>query len=67
MVQAQYTLRMKTNRQWLVAARPQGEVKESDFRWNQAQLAEPADGQVLIRTVYLSLDPTNRVWMNGAE
>jgi NADPH-dependent curcumin reductase CurA len=58
---------MKTNRQWLVAARPQSEVKESDFRWNQATLAEPTDGQVLIRTVYLSLDPTNRVWMNGAE
>jgi len=65
--QAQYTLRMKTNQQWLIAARPQGEAKESDFRWNETTVADPADGQVLIRTVYISLDPTNRVWMNGAE
>ncbi len=67
MAQAQYTLRMTTNRQWLIAARPRGEVKESDFRWNEAMVADPADGQVLIRTVYISLDPTNRVWMNEAE
>jgi NADPH-dependent curcumin reductase CurA len=58
---------MRTNQQWLIAARPHGEVKESDFRWNQATIADPADGQVLIRTVYISLDPTNRVWMNEAD
>ena len=58
---------MKTNHQWLIAARPRGEVKESDFRWNQTTVAGPDDGQVLIRTVYISLDPTNRVWMNEAE
>jgi NADPH-dependent curcumin reductase CurA len=58
---------MKTNQQWLIAARPHGEVKESDFRWNQATINDPADGQVLVRTVYISLDPTNRVWMNEAD
>src|ERR1700676_1717238 len=52
MAQAQYTLRMKTNQQWLIVARPQGQAKESDFRWNQEAVADPADGQVLIRTVY---------------
>lgn len=67
MAQAQYTLRMKTNQQWLIAARPHGEVKPSDFRWNQATIDDPADGQVLVRTVYISLDPTNRIWMNEAE
>ena len=67
MTQAQYTLRMKTNQQWLTAARPRGEAQESDFRWNEATVADPADGQVLIRTVYLSLDPTNRIWMNEAD
>ncbi len=58
---------MKTNQQWLIAARPQGEAKESDFRWNEESVPELADGQVLIRTIYISLDPTNRVWMNEAE
>jgi NADPH-dependent curcumin reductase len=67
MAQAQYTLRMKTNQQWLTAARPRGDAQESDFRWNEATLAEPGDGQFLARTVYISLDPSNRIWMNGAE
>jgi len=58
---------MTTNRQWLIAARPHGLVKESDFRWNEASLPELADGQVLVRTIYLSLDPTNRIWMNEAD
>jgi NADPH-dependent curcumin reductase CurA len=58
---------MKTNHQWLIAARPDGLVKESDFRWTEAHLAPLADGQVLVRNVYLSLDPTNRVWMNEAD
>ncbi len=58
---------MKTNHQWLLAARPSGLVNESDFRWHEAPLTPPGDGEVLVRSVYLSLDPTNRVWMNEAE
>ena len=58
---------MKTNRQWLLAARPHGLAKESDFQWKEGTLGEPTDGQILVRTVYLSLDPTNRVWMNDAD
>jgi hypothetical protein len=58
---------MKTNHQWLIAARPSGAAKESDFKWQEAPVAAPADGQVLVRTVYLSLDPSNRVWMNEAD
>ena len=56
-----------TNHQWRIAARPHGLVKESDFRWDEAQVSKPSDGQVLVRNVYLSLDPTNRVWMNEAD
>ncbi len=58
---------MEVNHQWLIAARPSGLVKESDFRWNEAPVGAPVEGQVLVRNVYLSLDPTNRVWMNEAE
>ncbi|HLK18119.1 MAG TPA: NADP-dependent oxidoreductase [Bryobacteraceae bacterium] len=58
---------MTVNQQWLTATRPQGQPKQSDFRWNVATLADPADGQFLIRTIYISLDPTNRIWMNGTE
>lgn len=58
---------MKTNHQWLIAARPEGAVKESDFRWQETPVPALADGQVLVRTTHLSLDPTNRIWMNEAE
>ncbi|HEV2690967.1 MAG TPA: NADP-dependent oxidoreductase [Bryobacteraceae bacterium] len=58
---------MNMNQQWLIAARPEGLVKESDFRWNETPLPETGDGQIRVRTVYISLDPTNRIWMNAAD
>jgi NADPH-dependent curcumin reductase CurA len=57
----------KINRQWRLAARPSGLVKESDFEWREEPLAPTGEGQVLVRTIYLSLDPTNRIWMNEAD
>ncbi len=50
------------NRQWRLAARPVGNFKDTDFAWREEAVAELADGQVLIRNIYLSLDPTNRIW-----
>jgi hypothetical protein len=51
------------NRQWLLAARPQGLVKETDFRWNEAPVPAPGEGEVLVRVRYLSFDPAMRGWM----
>lgn len=56
-----------TNRQWLLAARPHGDIQDSDFRWNEADLAPLGDGQIRVRNIWLSLDPTNRIWMNEAD
>jgi NADPH-dependent curcumin reductase CurA len=53
------------NRQWLLARRPQGLVHPDDFRWNEAPVPELAEGQVLVRNLYLSCDPTQRSWMAG--
>lgn len=58
---------MQTNQKWLLAARPDGDVKPSDFKWNEAPVPALVDGQVLVRTIYISLDPANRVWMNAAD
>jgi NADPH-dependent curcumin reductase CurA len=58
---------MRTNRQWRLAARPQGIIQNSDFQWREEAVPALADGQVLVRNIYLSLDPTNRVWMNDAD
>jgi NADPH-dependent curcumin reductase len=51
------------NRRWLLAARPVGMIKESDFRWNETPVAALKDGEVLLRNVAFSCDPTQRGWM----
>ena len=51
------------NRQWLLASRPQGIIKESDFRWNETTVPALKDGQVLLRNLAFSFDPTQRGWM----
>jgi NADPH-dependent curcumin reductase len=52
------------NRQWLLASRPQGLIKESDFRWHETSLPALKDGQVLVRNLAFSFDPTQRGWMS---
>jgi NADPH-dependent curcumin reductase CurA len=53
------------NRQVLLAARPRGEPTPDDFRLVEAEVPEPGPGQMLLRTVYLSLDPYMRGRMNA--
>jgi NADPH-dependent curcumin reductase CurA len=56
-----------TNRAVVLAARPQGEPKQSDFRIEQSPVADLAEGQILIKTLWLSLDPYMRPMMNDAK
>ena len=51
-----------TNRSWKLAARPSGVFKPTDFTWAEEPLPPLTNGQVRIRQLYLSLDPTNRGW-----
>jgi NADPH-dependent curcumin reductase CurA len=55
------------NMQVLLANRPLGWVKESDFRIVETPIPAPADGQVLIKNLWLSLDPYMRGRMNDAR
>jgi len=55
------------NRQILMAARPEGAPAESDFELAETAVPAPGDGQVLCRTVYLSLDPYMRGRMSAAK
>jgi NADPH-dependent curcumin reductase len=48
----------------LLANRPTGWVKESDFRIVESDIPTPGDGQVLVKNHYLSLDPYMRGRMN---
>ena len=52
------------NRRIVLAARPRGRPTPQDFRLDQIDVPTPADGQVLLRTLYLSLDPYMRQLMN---
>jgi hypothetical protein len=53
-----------TNKQVVLASRPDGWVKESDFRVVETAVPAVADGQVLLKNLYLSLDPYMRGAMN---
>jgi len=55
---------MPINRQWVLRRRPEGEVGPDDLELVETLTPELNDGEVLIRTLYLSLDPTNRIWMS---
>jgi len=52
------------NRRIVLAARPQGAPKHQDFRFEESAVPEPGDGEVLLQTLYLSLDPYMRGLMN---
>src|SRR5258708_23250100 len=54
------------NHKCCIADRPAGSVDEADFAWREEPVPTPGPGQLLVRNIYLSLDPTNRVWMNEA-
>lgn len=51
------------NHQWRLASRPQGLVSPSNFEWREEPIAPAGEGQVRVRNIYLSLDPTLRGWM----
>jgi NADPH-dependent curcumin reductase len=54
-------------RKWVLAARPTGKPKESDFRFETGSVAEPADKELLLRTKFLSLEPFIRARMDEAK
>ena len=51
------------NHQFRLAARPDGMVGPEHFDYVEERLPELTDGQVLIKTAYISLDPAMRGWM----
>jgi hypothetical protein len=53
------------NRQWLYAKPPVGKIAEDTFQWVETAIPVPRDGEALVRTRMLSLDPANRAWMMG--
>jgi len=54
------------NRRWVLASRPHGAPVADNFRLEEDDIATPGEGQVLLRTVFLSLDPYMRGRMSDA-
>lgn len=55
----------RKNRRIVLAARPTGEPRLEDFRLEETAASQPGEGQVMLRTLYLSLDPYMRGRMNA--
>jgi NADPH-dependent curcumin reductase CurA len=55
------------NHQFRLARRPVGMVERSDFEYTEAPVGEPGDGEVLVKVLYLSLDPAMRGWMKEGK
>jgi len=53
-----------TNHKFLLAARPVGMPKRSDWTYLEEPVGEPKEGQFLVQVLYISLDPAMRGWMN---
>lgn len=53
----------EVNRRWLLASRPAGMVKDSDFEFVQKRIPEPKEGEFVVRVTHLSFDPTQRLWI----
>jgi NADPH-dependent curcumin reductase CurA len=51
------------NRRIRLRSRPQGRIDDSTFELVEEAVPEPGAGQALVRNLYISVDPTNRVWI----
>ena len=58
---------MATLKRWVLRHRPVGEILPGDLELVEEPIRELGDGEVLVRTLYLSLDPTNRIWMSDQD
>lgn len=55
------------NRQFRLKTRPTGRIEKSNFDFVEESIPEPGPGEALVRVLYLSLDPTNRIWMSDMD
>ena len=55
------------NQQYRLAARPVGTPKDSDWQFTEEAVRELQDGEILVQTLFISLDPAMRGWMNEGK
>lgn len=57
----------RLNRSWKLKRRPKGIINEKDLELVSEEVPQITDGQILAKTIYFSLDPTNRIWMSDID
>src|SRR5512140_1091436 len=57
----------RKNHRFTLAARPVGLPKPTDFAYEEQDLPELRDGELLVKVQYISLDPAMRGWMNEGK
>ncbi len=57
----------RTFKSWRLKERPLGEIKTTDLELVDDVIPEIKANEVLVRTIYFSLDPTNRIWMSDVD
>jgi NADPH-dependent curcumin reductase CurA len=61
------TLNQLVNHQLRLASRPSGAIGAQNWQFTEEPVTEPAEGQVLVKTLLLSLDPAMRGWLNEGK
>ncbi|MEN3291754.1 MAG: hypothetical protein V7642_1007 [Burkholderiales bacterium] len=56
-----------TNQQFRLAARPVGMPKPADWNFTSEAVRSISDGEIVVKVLYLSLDPAMRGWMNEGK
>src|ERR1700721_2216233 len=57
----------KLNHKFELAARPVGIPKRTDWAYTEEPAREPGEGELLVKILYISLDPAMRGWMNEGK
>jgi NADPH-dependent curcumin reductase CurA len=57
--------RPSINKRWILASRPRGAVSEANWSLEEASVPTLADGEALVQTLYIALDPAMRGWIEG--
>src|SRR5262249_44253131 len=55
------------NRQFRLAARPVGPLKRSDWKVTDEPVRDPVDGEIVVESLLISLDPAMRGWLNDVR
>ena len=55
------------NRKWVLRKRPIGMVSKENFQFEESEIEEIKDGEMLVKNLYFGFDPTQRGWLNDMK